>query len=509
MTSTAAIVAGVCRDQLSLPAADIDRNLLDLGADSLVMLSIARRLEQELGRTVSVVDVFRHPTIAALADHLDRTAPPAPGNDVAAADRVGSGDFDLSPTQRGLWLMQWMDESKVKLNLPFWTVLDEAVSPDDFRTAVNLLVERHDALRLVLVASRGGVSQHVLPHHEIAVPLVDVGDADDPEQALRERMRTENLVPFDFSRPLIRAVLYRLGPDRFRAYLNVHHLVADGLSLQILLADLKTLYRAVHAGDPSPPAPLPMTYEGCLRAEQQWQESPAGAEVERYWLDELAGPIPVLNLADLDGSGQPDVGCRRLTLDEARTAAVVAAGRTLGVTRNTLLLSAYLVVLNQLTGDDRIIVGMPHSGRHTPHSEHVVGLFLNSLPLYADLSGLTTFAEVVRLVHEKSVAAQAHSRFPFGRLVRALNPPRQGGRNPLYSTLFQHADFLPPPYMNPQLDVSVNSRYAGGRIDVQISYDEQRLTPGRVEELADRYEAVLRAVLADPDLAVGAPQRSR
>jgi aryl carrier-like protein len=502
--STTDSISRIFACELDLEHVDPGRSLVDLGADSLILINVARKLQAESGHPVSIATLFRYPTVAELAEFLDGLRPATPDTRVETADaetepKVTDGDrFDLSATQQGLWLMHMLDESQVRLHLPAWTYVDGPMDPRTFEKAVNLLVARHDALRLVFERSRAGVMQRVLPSHAVEVPLIDVSATEAPAREAKEHMRLDNLVPFDFTKPLVRAALYRIDTQRFCVYLNFHHLIADGLSLQILLADLKAIYQAlVDAVPPQLPA-LSVTFEACVRAERRWQTSTACTEMGYYWKRQMAAPLPQLRLADKDGPGPDGTGCLESTFSDELTADVVACAKSMGVTRNTFLLAAYVVALGQLTEDSEFIVGVPHSGRYEGYMEGVVGLFLNSLPLRVGLSGASTFREVVKHVHDKSMEAQANSRLPFGLMVSAVNPPRQLGRNPLYSTLFQHADFLPPPYMNPQLDLSVNSRLSDGQIDIRFSYDMGRLTADRARQIAMHYQRVTETVVADP-----------
>jgi non-ribosomal peptide synthetase component F len=130
-------------------------------------------------------------------------------------------------------------------------------------------------------------------------------------------------------------------------------------------------------------------------------------------------------------------------------------------------------------------------------------MFVNPLSVRVRFAGVRTFGELVALVHGRSAAAYEHSRYPFGLLVQQLNPARTPGRNPVFSTAFQFADFLPPAYQTSQLDICLYGTAREDHLALRLSYDSRRLTADEVAEVEATFRAVIRGVLAedDPELA--------
>ena len=230
--------------------------------------------------------------------------------------------------------------------------------------------------------------------------------------------------------------------------------------------------------------------------------TPLFQATERYWREQLAGPLPRLRLAD--GVAEPGgrIDFVAFHLDAPTTAAVTAAARRLRVTVNTFLVSGYVTVLRLLTGDEDIIVGIPFSGRYARELEDLVGLFVNSLALRVRTAGLVTFTNVVRHVEQQSLRALVHSRYPFNVLVEKLNPRRDSGRNPIFSTAFQYASFLPPAYQTAGLDLGLYGRPDGDRIELRASYHSRRLTAARVNALVAGFGLVVAEGAADPERPV-------
>ncbi len=506
-SDTERALAAIWARQLGLDRVDVFASLFELGGDSLVALRMVNDIGQVMGVRAGMADLFAHPTVADLAAHLSGDSAPvraATTSEPSAAD--DSGDwFELSEAQQGLWLLQQLDESRPELNLPVRQEVRRAVDVAAFRAAVHHLVARHDSLRTVFRDTGGGPRQRVLAEHVPDVPLVDLTDHADPAGELDRLVTTADGEPFDLSRPLVRASLYRLAEEHFAVHLCVHHLVADGISIGILLRELAAAYEAFARGDRSDLAPLPTTYEGYVRGERAWLGGPDSEEMARYWLAELAAPLPRLGIGDQDAPpDDTDVRFREFGIDAETAAALTARARSLDVTAHVLLFSAYAVALRDLSGDDDIVFCVPFSGRYEKALEEVVGMFVNPLAVRVRFDGLHGFRDLVAAVRAKSAAAYAHSRFPFGPLVHRLNPARTPGRNPVFSTAFQFADFLPPAYQTSQLDLCLYGRPRDDRFDLRISYDSRRLSAEEARDVEATFLAAVALLLAEDDPALTA-----
>ncbi|MGE7437925.1 condensation domain-containing protein [Kitasatospora sp. NPDC001175] len=407
--------------------------------------------------------------------------------------------FELWNGQRGLWLQHQLDESRAEANLPYWQHLHEAVDIAAVRRAAALLVDRHQALRLSFRDTPDGPRQRVLPEYDLDVPLVDLAGAADPGAELDRRVRAENATAFeDLATPPVRIKVFRLAADHHCLYVNLHHIVSDGTSMGILMRELLLSYRAFAAGGQPEPAPLPTTYDAFVRGRQQWLSSEQSKAMETYWLDQLAAPLPRLRIGDHDAPAE-EVANETLEFGvEADTAGGLAAlAKQLRVTPHILLLSAYAVALRDISADDDIVVCVPFSGRDTKELDGMLGSFVNPVSVRVRMSGSDTFDEVVRRTRTVSIGAYANSRYPFTLLLEKLDVEARPGRNPVFSTSFQFADFLPPARQTSQLDLCLFGRPDGDRLSLRLNYNSRRLAKSEAEEVRSAFLAVLRLVAAD------------
>ncbi|MFH8349507.1 SDR family NAD(P)-dependent oxidoreductase [Streptomyces sp. NPDC018045] len=506
--------------EFGLDEIDVSAGLFDLGGDSLLALRLANSLQQALGVKLTIADLFAHPTVADLAAHLapEQGAPGGPAHDDAGApsapgpaqegDRQQGPDadagFELWNAQQGLWLQHQLGEGRAELNLPVWQYVHEEVDVPAFRTAIAFLTERHQALRLAFEDTEHGPRQKVLRDHVPEVPLIDLTEAADPAGEAERLIHRDNATPFDdLGTPPVRVRIYRLAAAHHCVHLTVHHIVADGTSMGILLRELLTTYQAVVAGEEPPLTPLPVTFEGFVRDRREWLAGPESAAMRDYWLGELRAPLPTLHVGDHDGPTEDVVN---ETLDFA-TGADLAAGlgrlaKELDVTLHVLLLSAFAAALRDVGGDDDIVVCVPFSGRDTKELEGMVGTFVNPLSVRLTMSGADTFGDLVRRAQRKSVGSYAHSRYPFARLVEQVGAAARTGRNPVFSCAFQFTDFLPPAYQTSQLDICLYGKPGDDGLALRFNYNSRRLTRSEVLDIQAGFLAVLRTALEDASVTL-------
>src|SRR6185369_14653576 len=228
--------------------------------------------------------------------------------------------------------------------------------------------------------------------------------------------------------------------DEHRLLLTLHHIVADGWSIGVLVREAAALYAAYAAGLPSPLPEPPLQYtDFALWQRRRLDGSRLAAELG-FWTDrlrnapaELALPADRPRPATASGHGVS----RRLRLSATVAEAVRALALRAGATPFMLLLAAFEVLLSRLTGQSDLTVGTPVAGRERSELEGLIGLFVNTLVLRADLADAPSFADLLARTREQAIAAFMHQELPFEKLVEALQPERQAGNNAGHSPLFQ------------------------------------------------------------------------
>ncbi|HEY6147698.1 MAG TPA: condensation domain-containing protein, partial [Thermoanaerobaculia bacterium] len=362
--------------------------------------------------------------------------------------------------------------------------------------------------------------QVIEPPGPWALPVVDLERvaADELDARHKQLIEEEAERPFDLAgRSLLRTVLLRRSPRDHTLLLTMHHIITDGWSVEVILRDLAALYRARREGGPSLP-PLMKQYADFAAWEKKWLQGAAYQEHLAYWRQELAD-LPLLNLpADRPRSARPSQRGAHLpfTLSTELTAALHRLGKQQGATLFMILVAAWQALLSRYCDQDAFGVGFPIANRTQTEFEGVVGCFLNTLVLRADLSGDPTFSELVGRVRARALKAYAHQAVPFDRLVQELAVRRDPARNPLFQAMFtlQNApssgaafpglemEWVPVKTPTSKVDLTLTARERQGRLGGDWEYSTDLFDESTIQRMATHFETLLEAAAADPDQAV-------
>src|SRR6185369_6870043 len=235
---------------------------------------------------------------------------------------------------------------------------------------------------------------------------------------------------------LLRLALIRLGAGEHLLAVTVHHIAADGWSMEILLREVAALYGAFAAGRPSPLPELPVQYADFAVWQRRWLGGEMLAGEVRSWREQLAGMPRVLALPT--DRPRPAVrslrgATRAVRLPSGLASPLAELGRREGATLFMTLLAAFAVLLGRLAGQDDFAVGTGVAGRDRQETDGLIGFFVNTLALRTDLSGDPGFLDLLARVRMAVLAAFTHQTVPFERLLEELAP----ARDPSYPPLFQ------------------------------------------------------------------------
>ena len=360
----------------------------------------------------------------------------------------------LSYNQQGLWVLNQLLPGSSLYHTPMAVRLTGVLDLEALRLALNSIVARHDALRTTFTTLDGTASQFVTPEVTLELPLVDLSgkaQADSDAEALR-LIQHEVRRPFDLSQgPLIRSLLVRLDDEEHILLVTMHHIVTDGWSVGIFQRELSALYQAAITGeDPNLPE-LPIQYPDYSSWQRRWFAGELYESQLSYWKKQFDPLPPGLELPT--DHPRPNVQAHRafrgahhtICLPRQLTSDLKNLSHQQGVTLFMTLLAAYEVILHRHSGEVDIVVGTPMAGRQMPETEHLIGLFINTLPLRTNLAGDPSFAEILGRVRASALGAFAHQDLPFERLVKELQPERTLARNPLFQVMFvlQSEEILP------------------------------------------------------------------
>lgn len=289
------------------------------------------------------------------------------------------------------------------------------------RDSLNDLVDRHDALRAVFPA--GGEGFLIQPSLTFDLTLSDLRNLSETERqsAVSAAQDAERDTPFSIeSGPLFRGSLLRLAETEHLLLLNAHHLICDGWSYNVLLAELAELYASRREGRPPRLERAPRFAEHCDRAAAREQNA-ATRPAEAFWMGEFDRPVAPLQLpADSVAPTEADFRCGTIadhfTPEQVRALRKVA-GKS-GATLFGLLLGAYQILLHRLCRQNRFVVGFPTAGQNASGEEGLVGHCVNFLPFVAEIEPEAPFGDFLRSTQRRLLDALEHQEFTYGRLIR-------------------------------------------------------------------------------------------
>ncbi|MGI5489568.1 amino acid adenylation domain-containing protein [Microtetraspora malaysiensis] len=410
--------------------------------------------------------------------------------------RVEGSRPPLSFAQERLWFMEQFAPGTSAYVLPVSARLRGPLDTERLRQSLDAVVARHESLRMTFPAGPDGRPEvRVAGRVHVPLRVVDVPT----EAAARQVLSTDAALPFDLATgPLLRATLVRLAPDDHALLVAVHHIVADGWSADLILRELLT-----------PPESGPRLGFGDYALWQRERLSGARLAADlAFWRGELDG-LQVLELP-LDRPRPARQSFRGGWHDlEVDVAAFRELCRAEGATLYMGLLAAFQVLLSRWSGMTGFAVGSPVAGRTRPEFEDMVGLFVNLLPLRARLAGDPGFAELLRRTRDGAIEVYDHQELPFEKLVAELDPERDVSRPPLVQVLFALQSYrdggegFEPDSTTTRFDLELYAAERGDLLQGRFVYNAELFRPETIERLARRFGALLRAVVAAPDVPVG------
>ncbi len=356
------------------------------------------------------------------------------------------GNLPLSFAQQRLWFLDQLVPNNPFYNVPAAFRLTGSLNLAALEQTFNEIVRRHEALRTTFVIVEGQPVQRIAPTLKLSLPVIDLRQLPQAERETQARqlITQEAQRPFNLSNDLLlRVTLLRLDEAEHILVLNMHHIVSDGWSVGVLIREIAALYTAFACGDAkfrvSTTVPeLAIQYADFAHWQRQWLQGEVLETQLAYWRQQLDG-ISILNLpSDRVRSPVPSYrGTRQfLQLPKSLSEALLALSQQEGVTLFMTLLAAFQILLSRYTQQEDIAVGSPIANRNRSEIEGLIGFFVNSLVLRADLSGNPTFRELLSQVKEVALGAYAHQDLPFEKLVEELHPERNLNQNPLFQVVF-------------------------------------------------------------------------
>ncbi|MEN3326965.1 MAG: hypothetical protein V7638_1772 [Acidobacteriota bacterium] len=427
--------------------------------------------------------------------------------------RTNPTSAEVSFAQHRLWFLDQIEENRALYNVTRAMHLSGALDIHALQRALNELVSRHEPFRTYFASIDGTLRQIINEKAELPLTCIDLSSRESATEIIRE----ESLRPFDLAHgPIIRTTLLRLDEHEHILLLCTHHIVSDAWSAGILFRELEALYNAFSTGESSPLKPLPIQYADYAEWQRKWLQGETLETQLSYWKNQLRDVTGILDLPTdrPRAAGQLSRGAYEVhTLSSDLSGRLAELSKREGATLFMTLLAAFQILLWRYSNQADIVVGSPIAGRNRVEIEDLIGFFINTLVLRANLSGNPTFKALLDQVKETAVGAYAHQDLPFEKLVEELQPERDLKRNPLFQVMFQFQNTAPPqpklnglsttrvkiPTETAKFDLLLLVREQDDALLCVMEYNSDLFDGETIERMLGNYATLLESIVTAPD----------
>ncbi|MBD0258333.1 MAG: AMP-binding protein, partial [Cytophagales bacterium] len=513
----------IWEEVLEVERIGVTEDFFKLGGHSLKAIQLVTRIHKVLGVKIELTEILKNTTVEQLAGAI------AAGQATGFAGIVPVEKreyYDLSHAQKRLWLLSQLQEVSTAFNIVSGYTITGDLRVDAFKKAFDGLVRRHESLRTTFVSVEGEPKQRVAPADEVDFQLAYTDARADRagEEKVKAAAERELQTPMDLENgPLLRAKLVRLADDKHFFLFTMHHIVSDAWSTEVIIREVYDAYRAITRGETGLPAELPVQYKDFVYWQKNLLDGEAIQRQRHFWLKELAGKLPVLDLSSEPYRPKTKTykgGTLTAALDPALTQRIKAFSRSHDATLFVTLLASVKTLLYKYTGQRDLIVGTTVAGRDHQDLEDQVGFYVNVLALRSSLAGDQSFGSLVGMVKEKVVACLNNQAYPFDKLLEDIEWRRDMSRSPVFDVLVEllnvdarqdlaqldDLSIAGYPFENQvsKYDLSFRFKEEGEALVAFVEYNGDLFTPARIAQLFNHYQALLRSMMGNPEASLDA-----
>ncbi|WP_158938694.1 non-ribosomal peptide synthetase [Burkholderia sp. S171] len=503
-----------------------DDNFFALGGHSLAAMRMLSRVRAAWPIELPLRAVFSAPTLEALAARIDELSSDthSAGSETPIRIVERLREMPLSLTQQRIWIVdQLAGGGLASYNMAAGLDLRGELDANLLHASLAALVDRHEVLRSSFGEHDGDPVLTIADHLDVPMPLVNCGALPDTQrqQTIDRYLIDAANRPFDLATPpLMRVLLLKFDASHHVLILALHHIVADGASVHVLIDELCAGYRARRSGmQPALPA-LPIQYADYAAWQREQLTAAKVRDEQDFWRAYLSDAPHFLALPT-DRPRPPvashDGGTARLTLSRETGARVQALASARGMTPFAVLLASFQLFLHRLTGQTDLLIGTDVAGRDRTELEGLIGFFINVLPIRsrisADNTNAASFNAWLDTAKHSAWEALEHRALPFDRIVDALAVSRRRDANPLLQMLFVLRDLPRKNTSVPGLEIELlraqttQSKFdmalfvepVDGGYEVEWVYASSLFVRSTVERWFGLWRDLLDQVSANPD----------
>lgn len=478
----------------------INDNFYELGGDSLKAINIVNRIQKEFNIKIEIVEFLNKPTIKKMMEYIEKL-----GHEKyeAIEGATISEDYPLTSAQKRMFLLNQMLTETTNYNVSIIAEITGDINIEKMIDCIQKLVDRHEAFRTSFHIIDGELRQKV--HDDVKIN-VSVEKAASFEEGKRKAV---NLIrPFDLSKaPLMRCSLFELAEDRYILFVDIHHIIIDGVSIEQLIKEFNSLYEGkelkavrIHNKDYA-----------------VWQSNRMNSKEiqkqEQYWVDKLKDDVPVLNIPTdypRKANNSHDGASIAFSVGEKETNRLRTLAKENNITLYVILYAAYGILLHKYTHQDEVIVGCAVANRTHLDAQEIIGMFVNMLPIKNEFKADEKVENYILNTKKNIFEAFQNQECQFDELVKKLNIVTSSGRQPLFDTIFlmqnmegsqvnlsgfeaKSIDFSIPTI---KYDILINVIESKNEILFNLEYSTELFKESTIQRLKKHYVNILNEILS-------------
>ena len=524
-TPTEEVLVGIWQQVLGLDRVSIHDNFFALGGHSLIAAKMIGYCYQAFAKELSLSELFASPTIAGLAEIItnDQHQNSGLSHYQIIPQRAHSESVIASFAQQRLWLLEQLDPGRADYLFSIASKLTGDLNFVALQQALDTLVIRHEVLRTNFINKDSQPIQVIRSPQQVELVVVDLQSYPQPQRdsEIDRQLQYHSLRTFDLERDLmLRGCVLQIGAQEQILLLMMHHIAADGWSLEILSTQLQELYAAACEDRPPKLPALPLQYADFAIWQRERLQGEFLDTALTYWQQQMAGAPALLSLPT--DRPRPAVQTFRgrshaFTLDQSLTAGLSQLSRQAGVTLFMTLLAAFDTLLYRYTGSADLVVGAPIANRNREEISGLIGFFVNTLALRTDLSGNPSFRELLERVKKMAIAAYNHQDLPFDVLVDKLQLRRDLSYSPVFQVIFAFEEDVEPQQMDlrnlittpyplgnqtAQFDLTLQLEKTADSLVGTWKYSTDLFDASTIERLAGNFHTLLKGIVANPEQSI-------
>jgi amino acid adenylation domain-containing protein len=518
-TNVQLLLAEIWEELLEIKSVCIEENFFELGGTSLKAIKLISSISKQMNVKLELRQVFSAPVLcdmALLIENKERTE----YKRIPIA--VKKDHYELSHSQKRLWVLSQLEEGSVFYNMPRSYVLKGKLDCSAIEKAFLALIERHETIRTAFVTIGAEMRQRIEPTDKVrfTLELTDLSSDNNKEQTARDISDKEAETPFDLaSGLLLRARLLKMQDECHVLLVTIHHIISDGWSMDVVVNEVLTLYNAFSNGETNPLPHLPVQYKDYAEWHNHLLHAPDFGKHKQYWIDKLEDSLYDLDVpADYE---RPEIKTYKggLINDELGITETLQLKKMCKKYDTTMFIGVFSMLklfISKITSQNDFIIGTPVAGRDHQEIEGLVGFFVNMLASRSKVPVESDFSQFLRKVHEEAMEDLEHQIFPFDMLLESLKIKRNVNRSAIYNIGFNwdmqekrkfpqvnlDIEVFNTDFDKAQADLWFFAREENNKIILSIEYNRDLFKKETIVVFMEKLKHLMKQCLDNPSIAI-------